>query len=55
MSLPAMTLRDCGSRKGGTGEVGGCHLQSDSTRLYLLLAIERLQSAPGGPFLSYLA
>ena len=51
--------RFCASRKGGTGggqgEVGGCTALADSTWWLLQLAVEKPWSAPGGPFVCFLA
>ena len=57
MSLPAMSLglRFCVSRKGGTGEVGGCTQRVQTAWPRLGSSLEATWLALGGPFLSFLA
>ena len=57
MSLPAMSLglRFCVSRKGGTGEVGGCTRRVQTAWPRLGSSLEATWLALGGPFLSSLA
>jgi len=57
MSLPAMTSRDrfSVSRKGGTGEVGGCTRRVQTAWPRLGWCLEATWLALGGPFLSFLA
>ena len=43
------------SRKGGTGEVGGWTPFGDSVWRLLQLAVKKLLSVPGGPFVCFLA
>ena len=43
----------CTSKKGGMGEVGGCHHPGDSTWRLSWLAAERSQLPLAGPFLSF--
>ena len=47
--------RFCASRKGGTGEVGGCTTLADSAWWQLQLPVEKPWSMPGGPFVCFLA
>jgi len=55
MSLLAMSLglRFCTSRKGRTGEMGGCTQGVQTAWLLLGLIVERPWLALGGPFLSF--
>ena len=57
MSHLAMSLEDrfCDSRKGGTGEVGGCTRRVPAAWPCLGSTVERSWSALGGPFLPFLA
>ena len=52
LSVGAIRFEDrfCASRKGGTGEVGGCTALAHSAWRLLQLAIERAWSALDGPF-----
>jgi len=57
ISLPAMSfgLRFCVSRKGRTGEVGGCTWRVQTVWPCLGSSLEATWLALGGPFLSFLA
>ena len=57
LSVGAIHFEDrfCASKKGGTGEVGGCTALADSAWQRLQLPVEKPSSMPGGLFVCFLA